>query len=57
MEGRQAAEAAPQPTRDGPTLWRVDDARWADVQPLLVVDKPRKQPGRKRNDDRPILDG
>ena len=49
--------AAPQSTRDDPTIWRVDDALWADLQPLLVVDKPRKKPGRKRNDDRPILDG
>jgi putative transposase len=57
MEGRQAAMAASQPTRDDPTIWRVDDALWADLQPLLVVDKPRKKPGRKRNDDRPILDG
>ena len=36
--------AAPQPTRDDPTIWRVDDALWADLQPLLVVDKPRKKP-------------
>jgi transposase len=35
----------------------VDDALWAELQPLLVVDKPRKKPGRKRKDDRPILDG
>jgi putative transposase len=57
MEGRQAAMAAPQPARDDPTIWRVDDALWAALQPLLVVDQPRKKPGRKRNDDRPILDG
>ena len=40
-----------------PTIWRVDDALWAELRPLLVVDKPRKKPGRKRKDDRPILDG
>jgi transposase len=57
METQQAASAAPQPTRDDPTIWRVDDALWAELQPLLVVDKPRKKPGRHRNDDRPILDG
>jgi putative transposase len=57
METQPAAIAAPQPTRDDPTIWRVDDALWAELQPLLVVDKPRKKPGRKRNDDRPILDG
>jgi putative transposase len=57
METQQAALAAPPPTRDDPTIWRVDDALWAELRPLLVVDKPRKKPGRNRNDDRPILDG
>jgi putative transposase len=57
METQQAALAPPQPTRDDPTIWRVDDAMWAELRPLLVVDKPRKKPGRKRSDKRPILDG
>ena len=57
MKAELAAVAAPQPTKDDPTIWRVDDALWAELQPLLVVDKPRKKPGRKRKDDRPILDG
>ena len=43
--------------KDDPTLWRVDDALWAELQPLLVIDKPRKKPGRPRNDDRAIFDG
>ncbi len=42
---------------DDPTIWRVDDALWAELQPLLVVDKPRKKPGRPRNADRPLFDG
>ena len=42
---------------DDPTLWRVDDALWAELQPLLVIAKPRKKPGRPRNDDRAIFDG
>ena len=42
---------------DDPTIWRVDDALWAELRPLLVVDKPRRKPGRPRNDDRPIFDG
>ena len=50
-----AATATTDP--DDPTIWRVDAALWADLQPLLVVDKPRQKPGRKRHDDRPILDG
>ena len=51
-----AAPAAPT-TTDDPTIWRVDDALWAELQPLLVVDKPRKKPGRRRANDRPIFDG
>ena len=43
--------------RDDPTIWRVDDARWAELQPLLVVHKPRKKPGRPRLDDRAMFDG
>ena len=43
--------------RDDPTLWRVDDALWAELRPLLVIAKPRKKPGRPRHDDRAIFDG
>jgi transposase len=57
METQQAALAPPQPTRDDPTIWRVDDAMWAELRPLLVVDKPRKKLGRKSREGRPILDG
>lgn len=42
-------------SKDDPTIWVVDDELWARVQPLLVVVKPRKKPGRPRNDDRAIL--
>lgn len=42
---------------DDPTIWRVDDALWATLAPLLRIDKPRKKPGRPRRDDRPLLDG
>lgn len=52
-----AASAAPAATPDDPTIWEVDDALWADLQPLLAIAKPRKKPGRPRNDDRPILNG
>jgi transposase len=57
MNRLAAAPAAPAKTTDEPTIWRVDDALWAELQPLLVVDKPRKRPGRPRNDARPIFDG
>jgi putative transposase len=42
---------------DDPTIWRVDDALWAQMAPLLRCTKPRKKPGRPRRDDRQILDG
>jgi putative transposase len=50
-----AAPLAPPP--DDPSVWRVDDALWADLAPLLHVEKPRKKPGRPRRDDRQLLDG
>ena len=57
MNTHNAAPAAPEMRKDAPTIWRVDDALWAELQPLLVVDKPRKKPGRPRCDDRPIFGG
>jgi transposase len=50
-----AAEAAPE--KDDPTIWRVDDALWALIAPILACAKPRKKPGRPRRDDRAIFDG
>ena len=63
MNTTLAAPAAPltapaeAPVRDDPTLWEVDDALWAELQPTLVIDKPRKKPGRPRKADRPIFNG
>ena len=57
MNEHEAAAAAPETSKDPPTIWRVDDALWADLRPLLVVNKPRKKPGRPRSDDRAIFDG
>ena len=57
MNANDAATAAAKTTKDEPTIGRVDDALWAELQPLLVIDKPRKKPGRPRHDDRPIFDG
>ena len=51
-----AAEAAPT-DKDDPTIWRVDDALWAKLAPILKSDKVRKKPGRPRRDDRAIFDG
>ena len=56
METPHAAAAATT-ERDDPTIWRVDDALWALLEPVLRSDKPRKKPGRPRRDDRAIFDG
>ncbi len=50
-----AAVAAP--GKDDPTIWRVDDALWNEIAPILRCDKPRAKPGRPRRDDRAIFDG
>src|SRR6476646_8953312 len=42
---------------EDPTIWEVDDALWVELQPLLVVNKPRKKHGAKRKDDRPLFNG
>lgn len=52
---QRAAVAAVE--KDDPTIWRVDDALWALLAPVLRVDKVRKKPGRPRRDDRAIFDG
>ena len=57
MKTHDAAPAAPTKAQDDPTIWRVDDALWAELAPLLAIDKPRKKPGRPRLDDRPLFDG
>ncbi len=57
MNTNEAAPAAPATAKDDPTIWEVDDALWADLQPLLVIAKPRKKPGRPRADDRRIFNG
>jgi len=51
------AVALATPATDDPTIWRVDDVLWAQLEPVLRVDKPRKKPGRPRRDDRAIFDG
>jgi transposase len=51
-----AADAAPA-DKDDPTIWRVDDALWAILAPILTISKPRKKSGRPRRDDRAIFDG
>ncbi len=43
--------------KDDPTIWRVDDALWAQLEPVLRSDKVRKKPGRPRRDNRAIFDG
>ena len=57
MDTPRAADCPATDTKDAPTIWRVDDALWAKLEPILRVDKPRKKPGRPRRDDRAIFDG
>lgn len=52
-----AAATAASMEQDDPTIWRVDDALWALLAPILKSDKSRKKPGRPRRDDRAIFDG
>ncbi len=51
------APAPNEKPKDDPTIWEVDDALWAELQPLLVIHKPRKKPGRPPLDNRPIFNG
>ena len=57
MKKHDADTAARTVRKDAPTIWRVDDALWAELAPLLVIVKPRKKPGRPRLDDRAFCDG
>jgi transposase len=57
MSTPHAAPAAATTDRDDPTIWRVDDALWALLAPLLKSEKVRRKPGRPRRDDRAIFDG
>ena len=57
MDTTPTAAPPPSDEKDDPTIWRVDDALWALLQPILRVAKPRKKPGRPRRDDRAIFDG
>ena len=53
LPARTRAAAPP----DDPTIWRVDDALWTQLEPLLRVERPRAKGGRPRHPDRPLLDG
>ena len=43
--------------KDDPTIWKVDDALWELIAPVLRNTKVRKKPGRPRRDDREIFNG
>ena len=57
MDTPLPAATAAAPEKDDPTIWRVDDALWALLAPILASTKARKKPGRPRRDDRAIFDG
>ena len=52
-----SAASRPAAPPDDPTIWRVDDALWAELAPLLRVETPPEHGGRPRHPDRPLLDG
>ena len=51
---RQKHETKPEPL---PTIWRVPDELWAQIEPILAQYDPPKATGRKRIDQRRALDG
>ena len=57
MTNPLSAASAAIPDQDDPTIWRVDDALWALLAPILKSEKPRKKPGRPRREDRAIFNG
>jgi putative transposase len=52
-------QAATEPKKDKlPTIWRVDDFLWAQIEPLLPPPEPKKGPGgRPPIPDRDVIDG
>ena len=51
---RRKRESKPEPL---PTIWRVSDELWAQIEPILAQYDPPKATGRKRIDQRRALDG
>ena len=51
---RRKRETKPEPL---PTIWRVPDELWAQIEPILARYDPPKATGRKRTDQRRALDG
>jgi putative transposase len=51
--------AVEQPTKPqpSPTIWRLSDELWQQIQSLIPPPPPTKKVGRPRVDDRRILDG
>lgn len=43
--------------KPAPTIWRVPDDLWAEIEPLLPKPGPKKKPGRPRVPDRVALNG
>jgi putative transposase len=40
-----------------PTIWRVSDELWQQIQPIIPPLPPKKKSGRPRVEDRIVLDG
>ena len=50
MDSYQHSQSEP------PTIWRIPDELWQRLASVLVIDKPRKKPGRPRANDRRLLE-
>ena len=51
---KTTSESKPKPA---PTIWRVSDEMWQQIQPVIPPPLPKKKAGRPRLDDRRVLDG
>lgn len=52
-----AAVEQPTKPKHPPTIWRVSDELWQQIQPVIPPLPPKKKTGRPRVDDRIVLDG
>ena len=52
-----AAVEQPIKPKHPPTIWRVSNQLWKQIQPIIPAPPPKKKTGRPRVNDRIVLDG